>query len=293
MPEAPAPLLNNRRSRSIRSLKFDKADLRKLSNQLQAASNKAAQFEVDKLSQNSFKDDDSFELAKGQIREAAILSITVKGVDDQEIFGDIETVFDTVEFPGNLTMFLVDSSLKFNSRYNFRPRNRFSIYLSCERSRIFNLSFSPTLSTFNESNFEVNGEDDIWVSGVSAKIEKFLSNKKTKYATIHAEGTYDLLLYMLAFPFAFYICNKASSLIDTAFSNSIASGALYVYVFALTLFCFRILFQYLRWLNPIVEFRTRKSTQIFHKSIISFILISILLPVTIDLLPPLWNTVFK
>lgn len=81
---------------------------------------------------------------------------------------------------------------------------------------------------------------------------------------------YDLLLFLVGIPFAFWMAYKLSGQIDSVFggfSVFVQNGA-YVFLFFLMLQVFRMLFHYARWIFPIVEYRGSNDAARKHRYIL-------------------------
>ena len=198
------------------------------------------------------------------------LKVTVQGIDDQRIYGTISDVFNSPRFPAKVKSLYIDSELDLRNLYNWSPRNRFELLLDFTKPALFNLSLSPSVSTPNASNILVTGLNSDWVSGVYRKVTDFIKERKTRRRFLHRHSVYDLLLFLVGIPFAFWMAYKLAGVIDSVFgkfSVFVQNGA-YVFLFFLMLHVFRILFHYARWVFPIVEYKGSKDAARKHRYIL-------------------------
>lgn len=262
------PKINNRQTMDVSSLSLDKEDLRRFFDILQERINSAADIEVG-LFQKNEQTDEQFEDNKQTLRESFQLKITISGKGGEELWGSIEDVFGSANFPEQVKSLYVDSESTLRYVHNFYPHNSFKIFLDFNKPKIFDLSLMPSHETPNESNIEVKGYDATWVNGVFSEIKKFIEDRSSTLSVVHSHSVYDILLWVLGFPLSFWICYKLSAQIENAFGgdNAFVTSALYLYAFVATLFIFRVLFHYLRWVCPLVEYRGKGNRMFAHRAL--------------------------
>lgn len=136
----------------------------------------------------------------------------------------------------------------------------------------------PSQNTPNESNFRVQGYEATWANGVFHEINKYIETKKASFSWVHKHSIYDLMLFPLGLPLSFWACYKSSKFIELMFadSNIFAKNCLYVYIFFVMLWIFRILFHYLRWLSPLVEFQNIKNKVTIHRFMFGTLLVGLI-----------------
>ncbi|OLQ81725.1 hypothetical protein BIT28_16100 [Photobacterium proteolyticum] len=256
---------------NVSSLSLDKEDLRRFCDILQERANAAAEIEVGLFEQNNQTDDQYAENIK-TLRESFLLRVTIAGKDGEELWGPIDEVFCSVNYPEQVKSLYVDSESTLRYAHNYYPHNTFKIFFDFSKPRVFDLSLLPSTGTPNESNVEVNGYDATWVNGVFSEIKKFLDNRSSKMSFVHNHSVYDVLLWILGFPLSFWVCSKLSSTIEEAVvDNAFINSALYLYTFVATLFIFRVLFHYLRWVCPLVEYRCKGNLMLAHRALFSIL----------------------
>ena len=268
------PQINNRQKIKVSSLSLDKDDLRKFCDILQERANSAAEIEVGLFKKND-QTDEQFEENKKTLRDSFKLKITVAGKDGEELWGTIEEVFGSVNFPEDVKSLYVDSELTLKVVHNYYPHNSFVIFLDFTKPNIFDFSLLPSHGTPNESNIEVKGYDATWVNGVFSELKKFINKRSSTLSIVHNHSVYDVLLWVLGFPISFWVCYKLSNPIENVFgpNNSFATSALYLYAYVASLFVFRVLFHYLRWVCPLVEYRCKGNKMLAHRAV--FVVLSI------------------
>jgi hypothetical protein len=273
----------------IRSFSIDRAELRKLLELLQERANAAGEIEekhFDKLRlQAKPQTEEQVEKAKKDLREGFRLFITVSGIDGTELTGNIEDIFDSPNFPDEVKTLFFSTDIPLQ-KYNYYPRNKMTLFLDFERPSVLNFSIMPSQETANASNIEVNGSDATWVNGVFQEFINYVSRHPSTIPWLHRHTVYDVLVWILGLPLGFWICSKISHLIETQlFTYSpFLQAALYVYIFLASLILLRVAFHYARWIWPLTEFQSERSTSRKHKAIFGIICSGIGISILYDVL---------
>ncbi len=222
------PRINNRLKMDVLSLSLDKEDLKKFCDILQERANSAADIEVG-LFEKREQTDEQYQANIETLRNSFELKITVSGKNGEELWGTIEEVFNSVNFPSEVKSLYVDSESTLRHVHKYYPNNSFKIFIDFNKPKIFDLSLMPSRSTPNESNVEVKGYDATWVNGVYSEIKKYINERSSTLSIVHAHSIYDILLWVLGLPASFWVCSKLSTHIESAFSqsNTFATSALY------------------------------------------------------------------
>ncbi|MEJ8678438.1 hypothetical protein P0C22_07685 [Plesiomonas shigelloides] len=285
------PRISNRQKMNISSLSLNKDELRRLCNILQERANSAADIEVSLFHINGQTEEQYQENIK-TLRNSFQLNITICGFSGEELWGSIDEVFDSVNFPEHVKSLFIDSESTLRVIHNFYPHNAFKIFLDFNKPKIFDLSLLPNNGTPNESSLEVKGYDPTWVNGVFNELKTFIANRSSTLSVVHNHSVYDILLFTLGFPLSFWVCSKVSLSIDKVFGgdNTFVTSALYLYTFISTLFIFRILFHYLRWVCPLVEYKTSNNKMLIHRSLLATIIIGCIVNFITDIAKWLINT---
>lgn len=262
--------IKNRLKQKVSSLSLDKNELKKLCDILQERANGAADLEIKSFAQGN-QTDEEYEANKKTLKESFELNITIAGANGEELFGNIGDVFNSPNYPDEVRTFHVNSENTLRAVHNYYPRNSFTLFLQFSKPKILDFSFMPSQGTPNESNFEVQGYDATWANGVFNEITNCFKQRSSSLSVVHNHSVYDVLLWFLGFPFAFWVSFKTSTTIENLFINfnSFVKNAVYLYLFIATLFCFRILFHYLRWVCPLVEYRSPKNTIMIHRAVLA------------------------
>ena len=269
-------ILTTELSEQITACAFSKADLQALCEKLQDSSYEAADEEISHYNPID-RSPEQILADKESLRLGFESQVAVRGIDDKVVDGTIPVVFNSPRFPDKVKSLYINSELDLRNLYNWFPRNRFELLLDFAKPG-FNLSLSPSGSTPNASKILVSGRNETWVNGVYHAVMEFVKNRKTRRKFFHRHSVYDLLLACVSLPFAFSIAAKLSGAINSLFGqhSGILKSAAYVYVFYVLLLLFRILFDYARWIFPIVEYKESTDRAQKHRAILAAIVLGVL-----------------
>jgi len=267
------------RYQPIRSSCISKDSLKKLCDKIQQRLDAAFTIELDSFKSNLEKNGKTFtDDMEKELKEGFVLRLTIHGDGDKEFYGTVSEVFDSPDFPEDVTSFYVDTSNYLKAFSNYYVSNSFEILLDFKRPEIFNLSIQPSEKTKNNSYIKVDGYDPSWVNGLFSELTQFFEKKKTNFKFFHGQAVYDLLVWLVGIPVAFWIIGKVTPTIEQIVSewSSLTANSLYVFVFLLFIFGFRMIFHYARWIWPPVEYVNPDNKNIKHRIVLSTLTLSVL-----------------
>lgn len=272
--------------KEIESLRLDREALRRLCFILHEKSNQAAEIEVNELEKSADHTDEQFEEAKAELRRAFELDIKIRGKKGDDLFGKVDEVFESENFPSEIETIYISSENTLKANYNYIPRNRFELVLIFRKPKIFDFTISPSDPTPNRSKFIVEGQNTTWVNGVYREVDEFFKSNKSRFNFIHKQSIYDIFIWSIGIPFCFWLVMKSSGLLEYLLDDfhPIVLGGSYVYVFFFGLIGLRIIFHYARWIWPLLEYEEENSTESRHRFIISGLVFAILGTFLYDLL---------
>ncbi len=261
--------IKSRQKMQISSLSFDKDELRRFCDILQERAHAAAEIETSLFLKND-QSDEEYRNNLQTLRESFTLKVTISGKNGEELWGTINEVFNSVNFPEEVKSVYIDSQSTLNHVHKYYPHNYFVVLLDFSKPKILDFSLLPSVGTPNGSNLEVSGYDATWVNGVFSELKSYITSKSSTLSIVHRHSIYDVLLWTLGFPLSFWLCNQLSnSITELTLESTLFENALYLYIFIATLLLFRLLFHYLRWMCPLVEFRTSGNKMLAHRVVFS------------------------
>jgi hypothetical protein len=144
----------------------------------------------------------------------------------------------------------------------------------------------PSHKTPNSSRLDINSMYPTWADGVHALITRYLSEKSIPFPFLHRPGVYDVFLWILIWPVAFWLAYRISPFISyhlTPFSSFLSSAA-YFYLALLTAITFRALFMYARWVYPLVHYRRDHDPLDRHRAIVSIVAGGLIVALVYDII---------
>lgn len=185
-------------------------------------------------------------------------------------------------FPEDVTSFYVSNTAYSKRTRNYVPSCAVDIFLSFEKPSL-KLDFItlPSNPTDNRSVINVYGLDEDWVRATETRLVEFFEKRKKLRLVIHKSGAYDYLLYLLYLPIALLLVhsNLSSFLAWTQKQPIFFTIVLAIYLFFITILFGRILFQYIRWLFPPMEYyKTSRLPAQIHRGLGFTVLMAIALP---------------
>lgn len=261
-------ILTTRLSKRIINCTFTKKDLQELCEILQASSDQAAADEITHYNPIGQTEEQIYQDIE-MLKQGFEIWVTVQGFNDQEVFGTIQMVFNSPRFPDRVKKLYINSKLFLENQLNWFPRNHFELVLDFTKPQLFNPS--P-----NESNFIVAGQNELWVNGLYHTIIEFLKSRTTQRG-FFKRSFYHWLLLFVGFPFAFGMVSRFSGLINRLFGEhtGILKNVVDVYIFYISLLLFTTIFEYARWIFPIVEYRTPFDNAQKHKTVLVILVLGI------------------
>ncbi len=281
----------NRLNKNFRSLSIGKDKLCKLFKTLEERTESAKQIELTNC-ESIIQDEKVCKENKKIIEESFQLTVTVTGMDGKELTGQVDDIFNSVNFPEEIYSIYIANDSTLRSRYNYTPLNYIQIFFNFSKPGIFDLSHLVSQATPDPITITVIGYDATWVHGVFSEINQFLSQYPSQLKWIHKNGIYDIFLVLLSIPIGFWVSSKLSGFLEKLFDFSgFAKNMSYVYVFVVVIYGFFLLFRYARWIFPLIEYRTSTNKAGKHRVIIIAIILAIMGSAAWDILKILLGSI--
>jgi hypothetical protein len=262
------------------------ADLRRLYRELSVKTGEALERHLSPWQRPADMSSEEFEALKQQAREIGTLTVIVDGAGGERIVSSSAEALDDDKLPENITAITFDSAAAIQTQ-NVTPLNRFKLKLDFTEPPGFNVYNPWDQPTPNASQLEVYGPDHTWVTAVQEATLSFFTRRRRRRKWLHSATTFNLLNYVLAFPGALWIVYRVDSHFAHALSgiHTALKGALYIYVFLLSLLVFRIIIGGFRWIFPVIEIDGARSTKV--RVVAGTVLSSIILALLYDILKAL------
>jgi hypothetical protein len=230
-------------------------DFKKLFNILKDKTNEAVNHEFEEFQQPKDMSDIDFQKIKDNIKNNFKLSVHIFGTHGENISSNDESVFEVAYFPEDIRLIAFEN-FTFLKNLNYYQKNTLDIKLDFSKTNILDFS-NLSKETPNLSEIKVTGNNETWVTGVYQTVLDFLKEKKRKRNWLHTKFIYNFVLFLIILPATFWTIFRIDRFIRQLFNElpNVLTTAIYVYIFFLILFIFGILFNYLRWVFPLLEFK--------------------------------------
>lgn len=264
-----------RLSRPIGSVRLHKEGLKALALLLEERVEAAAALELAQWKQGD-RPNEKFEQDKKTFQALHVLSLTVKGTDNKELFGTVNEVFSSPNFPEQVLSFYANSETLLRVRHNYVPLNGVTLLLDFQKPHPFDFNFLPSYATANESNFVVQGKDATWTNGLFNELSTFFAKREVPLKFHHRASVWDGLLWLVGIPVALWVCYRSAPFVDKAFPNStFLEAATYIYIVLVTINFLRGVFHYSRWVWPRAEYVGAQNRALKHRVVLGAIAVSI------------------
>ena len=261
-------------------------DLQRLYDELDGKTAEALELHLATLERPVDMDEAEFEDLLEDIREASALTVVVAGAHGEQIVSSSDDPLEARTLPEVVTTVTFDSALALQN-FNITPLNRFRLNLDFTEPPSFNTYDPWSQATPNGSQFEVWGDDHTWVTAVFEHTMGFLRRRGRRRGWLHNETVFSLTNWVVGFPAAFWVAFRLDGTLASFLSDVHVAlrGALYVYLFLLSLLAFRGVVWGFRWIFPLIELEGRRSGRI--RGVAGTVLASLLLALLYDVLKTL------
>jgi hypothetical protein len=231
---------------------------------------------------------EQFQARRMRVPDACMTMITMMGINGQRVTGYGEAFLDSSITSERVASIYFDTSTRFTFLGMLRP-NWVTISLDFTSPPPLDWNATPSAPTRNTSNYIITAQNEDWGTSLNARLEKFFSQRKTRWSWLHKQGTYDVISFALGFPFALWVAARLGKfLIEGRGLPSILSIAGYLYLFIIIMTVFRAIFSYARWTFPKVELISARSSATTHRAILLGILVAIVGGALWDAVKALW-----
>jgi hypothetical protein len=242
------------------------------------------------LFQMQGESDSDYAARRQRVFDAFVTSVSITEIHGDEVHGNSEAFFDSPNIPEKIRNVFMSTASVPQAILGKTPLCNIEVLLDFSQPSMLNFSGLPTLPTPNGSNFAISADDESWSTSASAKLGQFFDERKTTYDWLHRAGIYDALLVLLGIPLCLWAVFRVSDVLDKTkvALPSLLTNAIYIYVFILALYVFRILFSYTRWIFPKVELDSDlKSSPLRHRGLWAAIIVPLVVGILYDVITKL------
>ena len=200
--------------------------------------------------------DEQFASRRLTVKNSFTTLVSIIGANGKTLTGNSRDIFDSPLLPERIVSVLFNTANSLKS-IGITPPNHAALLLDFGRPPLLNFGVMPSAPTPNESNFVAEGKSEPWVTSMEARLRQFFSDRATARGWIHKKGTYDVLLLLVGLPCAIWFSARIGAHINNYVSVPILSAIVYGYLFLSAVYLFRLVFDYSRWVFPLVELKGR------------------------------------
>lgn len=265
------------RSSKIDSCLLNLSNLNKLYKILEEKVSEAVEIEIKEFIRPINMTDIEFDNIKNEINRVLKLCVTIIGTKGEQIVGYNNSILAIDTFPDDIQFIIFENISLFKSVAKREPLSKFEIKFDFTKPVIFDFS-NPLFQQYqNTSLINIIGKNETWVDGLYQSIITFLGDKKKNRNWLHSKYIHDLLLYIIIWPIIFWSIYRFQKLnIINPDVTQVIFVAIYIYFFLILYFTFRIIFNYSKWVFPLIEYNPTDGSKMFrHRALLSAILIAI------------------
>jgi len=261
---------SNLRHSKLPTCSFKLVFFKRLFNIVQDINEEAINLAISDLRKNPDQTDEDFHKLKDYVASIYKVQVQVSGLKGEYQLSDSDVIFDESTLPDNITRIIIDNASFFKMSTNMEPQYKVIIEFNFSKPNVIDFTHNPSFETENNSYLQVYGFKETWVNGAYDKIMNSLTEYKTNRSWLHGKGIYDVVLWFIYLPLVFWNLHKLESVILKYLINisNVLLVAIYIYIIVASLYVFRMLFDYTRWVFPYLELeaRSRKGSN-KHKGI--------------------------
>jgi len=265
---------------------IDLVYLRRLYSSLKELNNDAIRLQNENMIKRPDQSENEFQEIKKEMEHSIKLSLGIYDFKGESIISQDDSILNDTAIPDSIEKVIIDNFSVYQVKYNEYPQNTFRIEFDFSKPDIFNFNIIPSWETMNTSRIIVNGLNQGWVDATFERVNNSLQERKMRRSWLHGKNSYNLLLWGCVIPLVFFNIYKLDIWAKPLFLNvsNVLQIALFSYAFILQLLIFLLIFKYIRWLFPYMEYKSSlKNKHIRHRIIIFTITTLFLSPLIADI----------
>jgi hypothetical protein len=274
----------------IRAVTISLDDVRRLYERLLKHLEDEADRQTKDLVKPADQSNEEFERRVADARKKAFrITITIRGADGEELFGDSGGMFSSSNLPSDIVLIYMTNVVAYEGETGRKPPNGFALTLDFSKPPLIDNNNPVSNPTPNGSGISMDGQRDAWVASVSDAVMGVLRRRNNGRLFLHAAFVYDIGLMLLGLPLGLYVCWRLSGAVGYHLGavNPFLAAVAYVYLVLLAMWLYRAMFGYTKWAFPTVELREAESKSSKHRRFWYAIVTGILSGAAIEI----WKTV--
>ena len=248
------PIRTFRQAIPVRGCKLGLEDVKSAYRELSHINQKFGKEEVARIKPREGETLDDWENRKNYLlSDAFCLTITVFGGQDEVVYGENESIFDSEDLPKPIrSIYFTNLTAWQRHAGDAAIPNQIEVYLDFDKPVLLDPTLILSDQTPNNSKVSIRAEDMAYFRAVQQVVKKRLLNRQNWYNPIHRSFIYDVGVWILALPVGLVLATfYMEKWFPTGSELKEYRWAFFIYAIGMALICFRILASYTKWAFPV------------------------------------------
>lgn len=252
----------------IRGYLISLEDIAKTYRELQAINRKFGETllasipKPDDMSDNEWEDK-----RKWLLDDGFRLTVSIKGIRDQQLYGEDESIFRSDELPTPIkTIYFNNITAWRRHSQNSEPPNRLEVELDFEKPALLDPNPLVSEATPNESEVRIKADEITFFRATGQIIKEKLLVRKTRYGFLHRDFSYDFGMWAFILPAALLISSYYMNKLLPIGSNLEGyRWAFFIYTLGIIVLLYRFSTSYAKWAFPVNVLKENKDRSWKHR----------------------------
>lgn len=231
---------------------------KKLYELLTKSAEEGGNIEIARVNKLPGQSDEAFEAFKEDAKLLYRITIQIFDTRGGYISTESSSIFDEVKLPDSISKIIFDNTLRFRSTVQREPIHRLRLIFDFTKPAIFDFNTMPSWAVPNNSNIDIIGETETWVQGTYKNVMESLKERSSKRGWLNKNNVYDVFLWFAIVPLNLRLLYKINLYLQPELVgvSTFLKAGIYIYIFVILLYIYRIIFNYARWVFPNIELVT-------------------------------------
>lgn len=228
------------------------------------------EIELARLVKSSEQTQENFEAYREDIRQNVFRILGTVEFDNDEVVHDVDP--DIVKFDSEgprIRLIYLSNITPYQQRVGVKPDHAFEVVIDLKNPPLLDATSVLSEPTSNGTRLSISGTRAGWQAGVEAVVRRNIARRRPVRTWLHGSFVYDMFLFVVGLPLAFYACWALGPVINNLLSetSSVVIGAAYLYVGFTAIWGYRIMFSYAKWAFPLAEITDQSGSPSHHRAI--------------------------
>jgi hypothetical protein len=250
----------------IKSVSFTLRDLESFARLIQDKNAAAVQIEHIKIRGLNVPAEDEQKYLK-LVDDFQKMTIFINGSQGENIISYDPSIFQSHTLPTSITNVTIETQTFRQVSTKAEPDNMVRLNFDFSRFQFGSAKFTAANTLQNGSLLQVQGLNEAWVTSTYKSILDRIKAASNARSFLHSTGTYELGLWLVAFPMVLVVANRIYGDYQSYFDSLgviLRFGSL-IYFILFSAVCYRLLFNYALWAFPSVELVAERDRSAKHR----------------------------